>query len=251
LTGIGLFEIKHDGFRASATRRRTGTACLRNRNQFASFGELCEQIAKLMPKASAILDGEIVCTDEQGCSQFNELLFRRGVPRFFAFDLLWLGGRDLRSITLIERKHALRSLLPKQGDHLLYVNHVEGQGERLFDLVCHRDLEGVVAKHRYSRYSAENGNHAWIKIRNPNYSQIVGRENCSSAITRPRAPRKSAGMVCLSCLRFAFAGARRVWLRRKPTIADIIRASIETSRNLIAYSKKLIEQSRKLIPKRT
>jgi len=171
-----LFEIKHDGFRGLCYIEG-GQARLvsRNGNQFASFGELCEQIAKLMPKASAILDGEIVCTDEQGCSQFNDLLFRRGVAGFFVFDLLWLGGRDLRSITLIERERALRSLLPKQGDHLLYVDHIEEQGERLFDLVCQRDLEGIVAKHRYSRYM-EADNPAWSKIRNRNDSQMIGRD---------------------------------------------------------------------------
>jgi len=195
LTGIGLFEIKHDGFRASATRRRTGTACLRHRNQFASFGELCEQIAKLMPKASAILDGEIVCTDEQGCSQFNDILFRRGVARFFVFDLLWLGGRDLRSITLIERERALRSLLQKQGDHLLYVDHIEEQGERLFDLVCQRDLEGIVAKHRYSRYM-EADNPAWIKIRNRNYTQMIGRDELFERSHEPNGAPEIGWDVC-------------------------------------------------------
>jgi len=50
-----------------------------------------------------------------------------------------------------------------------------GYGERLFELVCDRDLEGVVAKPRYSRYSSENVNPAWVKIKNKNYSQVIGR----------------------------------------------------------------------------
>lgn len=37
-----------------------------------------------------------VCLDDQGRSQFNELLFRRGEPRFYALDLLWRDGKDLR-----------------------------------------------------------------------------------------------------------------------------------------------------------
>jgi ATP-dependent DNA ligase len=64
----------------------------------------------------------------------------------------------------------------KQGDHLFYVDHVEGQGERLFELVCKRDLEGIVAKHGRSHYTIAEGNPYWIKIRNRNYSQMAGRD---------------------------------------------------------------------------
>jgi hypothetical protein len=47
-----------------------------------------------LPVQNAILDGEIVCLDSAGRSQFNELLHRRGNPVFYAFDLLWLNGDD-------------------------------------------------------------------------------------------------------------------------------------------------------------
>jgi hypothetical protein len=36
--------------------------------------------------------------------------------------------------------------------------------------------EGLVAKHKLSRYVVEDGNPAWIKIKNRNYSQVVGRD---------------------------------------------------------------------------
>jgi ATP-dependent DNA ligase len=35
-----------------------------------------------------VIDGEIVCLDKRGRPQFNDLLFHRGEPCFFAFDLL-------------------------------------------------------------------------------------------------------------------------------------------------------------------
>jgi len=57
------------------------------------------------------------------------------------------------------------------------VDHVEERGEELFDLVCKRDLEGIVAKHRQSRYLVAEGNPPWIKIRNRNYSQMIGRDD--------------------------------------------------------------------------
>lgn len=50
---------------------------------------------------SAVLDGEIVCVDENGKPQFRDLLFRRGEPRFYAFDLLWNEGEDSRYLPLI------------------------------------------------------------------------------------------------------------------------------------------------------
>jgi ATP-dependent DNA ligase len=46
----------------------------------------------------------------------------------------------------------------------------------LFEAICERDLEGIVAKHRHSRYKTEDGNPAWIKIRNRSYSQMIGRD---------------------------------------------------------------------------
>jgi ATP-dependent DNA ligase len=60
---------------------------------------------------SAVLDGEIVCLDRHGKTQFKDLLFRRGEPRFYAFDLLWVNGEDLRHLTLIDRKdHSIRTV---------------------------------------------------------------------------------------------------------------------------------------------
>jgi ATP-dependent DNA ligase len=35
-----------------------------------------------------VLDGEIVCLDKRGKPQFRDLLFHRGEPWFYAFDLL-------------------------------------------------------------------------------------------------------------------------------------------------------------------
>ena len=56
---------------------------------------------------SAVLDGEIVRLDGNGKTQFKDLLFRRGEPRFYAFDLLWVDGEVLRYLPLIEREAAV------------------------------------------------------------------------------------------------------------------------------------------------
>lgn len=48
--------------------------------------------------------------------------------------------------------------------------------DTVFQLACERDLEGILAKHRQSRYVVESGNPAWVKIKNRNYSQVIARD---------------------------------------------------------------------------
>jgi len=88
-----IFELKHDGFRALAyIDPGECKVVARNLNSSTSF-ESVKTILNKLPVRNAILDGEI---DSHGVSQSNELLSRRGQPVFYAFDLLWLDGQDLR-----------------------------------------------------------------------------------------------------------------------------------------------------------
>jgi hypothetical protein len=96
-----LFELKHDGFRTLAYVERGKCELIsRRRNVYKSFESLREAISRLLRVDNAILDGEIVSLDASGHSLFNKLLFRRGEPVLYAFDLLWLNGRDLRGLPL-------------------------------------------------------------------------------------------------------------------------------------------------------
>jgi bifunctional non-homologous end joining protein LigD len=99
-----LFELKHDGFRALAyISDRHCELISRRRNSYKSFEDLRGNLANLKAK-NAVIDGELVCLDSEGRSIFNELLFRKGCPIFYAFDLLYLNDRDLRQLPLLERK---------------------------------------------------------------------------------------------------------------------------------------------------
>ena len=80
------------------------------------------------------LDGEIVCLDRYGKSQFYSLMFRRGPARFYAFDILELDGGDLRSLPLLKRMRHLKRLISAPRSALLYVDHIIGKGEHLFRL---------------------------------------------------------------------------------------------------------------------
>ena len=171
-----LFEIKWDGFRSLAFIENGRCRLVsRNGNEFKSFPALNVALPLACRAQRAVLDGEIVCLDDTGQTNFENLLFRRGEPRFHAFDLLSRDGEDLRYLPLQERKHRLRSVVPSQGERLLYCDHVELAGEEFFWLACERDLEGIVAKRRFDPYLLD-GRVRWYKIRNRNYSQWAGRE---------------------------------------------------------------------------
>lgn len=169
-----VFELKHDGFRALAYITEDGCRLVSRRNNiFRRFPLLNESLGNL-PVKSAILDGEIVRLDAKGNSLFNELLFRRGQPYLYAFDLLWLNGEDVRKLPLIERKARLKELVRESGNPaLLYADHVDGYGIDFFRIICEKNLEGIVAKHRASPYDASA---KWIKIKNPAYTQTERRQ---------------------------------------------------------------------------
>ena len=90
-----LFEVKWDGFRA-LVRIEQGKCRLisRNGNDFRSFRTLDESLLAELKVRSAVLDGQIVLLNDAGKTEFRDLLFRCGEPRFVAFDLLWHDGRD-------------------------------------------------------------------------------------------------------------------------------------------------------------
>ena len=174
-----LFELKYDGFRALAEIEYGRCRLIsRNGNPFASFHELAKRIGSLFPQRRAVLDGEIVCLNDQGEPQFADLLFRRGDPSFVCFDLLYEVGKDFRHEQLVDRKLALRRFLahvPKR-EPIIYADHIEEHGEALFARVCEMDLEGIVAKVASAPYVCDREQSTWRKILNPNYSQRVGRE---------------------------------------------------------------------------
>ena len=177
-----IFEPKMDGFRAVAYGER-GTCRLvsRNRNAFKTFEPLAQAIAQDLAGRSPIMDGESVRPGPDGRPMFYELMRRRGLFCFYAFDLLWLDGGDLRDRPLFERKSFFRKLLPHPARAVLYVEHV-ANGTDLFRVICEQDMEGVVAKQASARYTPEAT--TWVKIKNRQYSQAVGGEDF---FNRPKA----------------------------------------------------------------
>lgn len=169
-----LFEIKYDGFRSLAfIESETCTLVSRKGTVYTRFKRLAAALSRL--PGPTILDGEIACVDDEGRTQFNDLMFANAPAHFFAFDILLLDDVDLRDEPCIVRKQKLQDAIQIDIPRLHYVDHVEGAGEKLFDLVCGQDMEGIVAKPTASPYREQNGKTPWIKIKNTEYSQAEGR----------------------------------------------------------------------------
>ena len=80
---------------------------------------------------------------------------------FYAFDLLYLDGYDLRPAPLIGRKTALAAILGAPGN-VRYSEHFDEDGQRLLHHVCRLGLEGVVSKLRDAPYRSGRVKD-WIK----------------------------------------------------------------------------------------
>ncbi|HVO24162.1 MAG TPA: DNA ligase D [Candidatus Margulisiibacteriota bacterium] len=175
-----LFELKYDGVRILAARAPTGSVTLyyrTGRDTTATFPEIARAVAHL-PCDDFILDGEVVALDERGIASFELLQQRLGqtdantlrraaveVPVImFCFDLLAVAGHDLRTVPLSVRKELLNSLVPRVGV-VRFADHVEREGEALFDEINTRRLEGVVAKRAASPYRSGRRSPDWLKIK--------------------------------------------------------------------------------------
>ena len=171
-----LWELKLDGFRVLVEKvdDRVELLLRKGRDVATQFPEIAAAV-RALPAEALILDGELVIPDAQGRPEFSELgkraqaqgsaiarLMRERPAAFFAFDLLRLEGDDLRALPLRERKRRLAALLAG-GERVRAVDHVEGQGEALLELVRGQGLEGVVGKRADSPYVGGRAA-SWVKV---------------------------------------------------------------------------------------
>ncbi|MEY9631275.1 bifunctional non-homologous end joining protein LigD [Sinorhizobium fredii] len=169
------FEVKWDGYRL-AVHVEPGRVRIITRGGYDwtdRFAPIAAE-ARLLGHATMILDGEAVVLDDKGRSDFGML--QRALGRkpslhdpheilFFAFDLLYLDGRDLRRLPLSERRLLLESIVVVGRASVIRLSEeVEADGEEFFRIACEHGLEGIVAKHREKPYrSGRYGD--WQKIK--------------------------------------------------------------------------------------
>jgi len=171
-----LFEIKWDGVRALAWIEN-GALTLRARSGAEITGRYPElaSLPAAISARQAILDGEIAAIDAHGRSDFGllqermhvrapaENLISRVPVVFFAFDLLYCDGYDLRRSPLIERKQLLQRLL-HTSDRFRFSDHQLERGKEIFELAKENGLEGIVAKRLDSLYVSERST-SWVKLK--------------------------------------------------------------------------------------
>ena len=171
-----LFEIKWDGVRALAWIN-DGELTLRARSGSditAQYPELAGLPASFRGQ-NAILDGEIAALDARGRSDFEKLQERMHVRApgqkllsefpvvYFAFDLPYCDGYDLRAAPLLQRKQLLQRLL-HSSERFRFSDHQLEKGKELFELAKQNELEGIIAKRIDSRYVSERSTN-WLKLK--------------------------------------------------------------------------------------
>ncbi len=164
-------EVKFDGYRLQL-RVEEGKATLRTRKGLdwtERFSAIADQAAKL---PDCLVDGEAVALDSHGAPDFAALqaALSAGESKdlvFFAFDLLFADGEDLRGLPLSDRKERLQALLEGvKGKHpgLRYVDHFETGGDAVLQSACRMHLEGIVSKELDAPYvSGRSG--TWTKAK--------------------------------------------------------------------------------------
>jgi bifunctional non-homologous end joining protein LigD len=171
-----LFEVKWDGVRGLAyvsdgevsVRSRTG------REIAAEYPEV-RDLANQLDASEAVVDGEIVALDESGRSNFQKLQNRSGVRNpsrtllekipatYYAFDLLYCDGYDLRKTPLEQRKELLRTIL-RPNSRIRYSEHEVEKGKELYQAARQQGLEGIIGKKRDSAYAGQRTS-LWLKFK--------------------------------------------------------------------------------------
>jgi bifunctional non-homologous end joining protein LigD len=166
--GDWLYEIKHDGYRALAFKEGKEVRLISRNNKPLNYPQLTDAL-KSLPADRVILDGEIAALDEKGRSSFQllqDFKSSEGVPLvYYVFDLLFLGGKDLRKEPLSARRKLLAQLLKKPPENIRPSDVLRGTKEELLRVAQEFGLEGLVAKKPNSVYESSRRSGVWVKSR--------------------------------------------------------------------------------------
>jgi bifunctional non-homologous end joining protein LigD len=181
-----IYEIKWDGVRVLCTiehgsQRLVGRKGTMMDKQYPELATIAEHING----ETAILDGEIAMLDDRGRPDFHLLqprimasgtrniadMARQRPAIYFAFDLLYLNGYDLRGSPLSERRRLLASIL-KPSPVLRFSQGFDVPGDQLLEAVRAQGLEGIVAKRLSSSYRATRSPD-WIKVKVAHEQEFV------------------------------------------------------------------------------
>ena len=160
-----IHEIKFDGYRVQVhLANETAKIFTRRGHDWTHRFKKGAHDAWRIKASSAVVDGEIVVPAADGTTDFsvlqNELKGKSTSIVLVAFDLLYLNGRDLRKLPLIQRKAELRKIV--DGTDVQFSESFEIEGREMFAHACKLGLEGVVSKVRDAPYPKGRTND-WLK----------------------------------------------------------------------------------------
>jgi bifunctional non-homologous end joining protein LigD len=174
-------EIKFDGYRVQL-RVEGGHVTLKTRRGL----NWTDKFAAIAKEASALpdllIDGEIVALNHNGVPNFSSLQAaiaeeKTDTLMYFAFDLLFADGMDLRRLPLNERKARLKDLLEGRkgrAEAIRYVEHFETDGKAMAESALKLSLEGIVSKKLSAPYRSGR-TESWTKLKlRPGQEVVLG-----------------------------------------------------------------------------
>jgi bifunctional non-homologous end joining protein LigD len=227
------FEVKWDGYRLAVhvePGRKVRILTRGGHDWTLRFPTIAHD-AREFGIDTAIFDGEAVVLDERGASNFGSLqqaLGGRGGKRsaagalLYAFDLLYLNGRDLRGLALAERRVMLTDLIGAQHSSIRLSEEVDAEGADFLKLACEWTLEGIIAKKLTVPYRSGRGGE-WLKIKciQSETFLVVGWEASTAALggigRLLLAARRGKELVYVGSVGTGFTNKTATELRRRLT----------------------------------
>ncbi|MGO4567798.1 DNA ligase D [Rhizobium sp. 2YAF20] len=174
-----IHEIKFDGYRLQV-RIEAGRVKLLTRSGLdwtAKFGNEIVSAFKQLPLGTALIDGELVVESGAGASDFSALQSDLSDGRtdrfiFYAFDLLYLDGYDLRAAPLIQRKDLLGRIVGTDMGKIRFSGHFDANGDLILKHACRLSLEGIVSKITSDPYRSGRGK-GWVKSKCSSRQEMV------------------------------------------------------------------------------
>lgn len=194
-----LYELKFDGYRL-LVRIEGDSVKLYTRNGHdwsAKLPHIVQAFAKL-PAKWAWVDGEVVVLNDQGVPNFQALQNafdndRTGDIVFYAFDLPFIGCRDLREEPLTVRRELLAQLMDaSQDDCLRFSEAFKEAPANLVASACKMGLEGLMAKRQSAPYVSRRSD-SWLKIKCAKRQEFV-----IVGYTAPQGAREGLGALLLA-----------------------------------------------------
>ena len=166
-----------DGFtKSSTTAIGPGASCRRAPDDFTRRGQigaggfrsLADALTTFLRRSDPRWRSG--CARREGIASFSEIQAELGAGRsdrmlLYVFDILYLDGFDLRSAPLIERKRVLAEFLkPVKAGPIQFSEHLDADGETMFEHACAMGLEGIVSKLSDAPYRSGPSD-SWIKVK--------------------------------------------------------------------------------------